>query len=263
MSDANATADLQAVALQERIDRLQAATARGSELEQAMLHDQIELVSANGTANPGTSLTYVVAFKGGRKAIHKPFEGQNPNSCKHYAQDRYEVPTHEVVAWRLAHALGGRWAEMVPTAVLRRLATAGPGVLINWRDGQPGDGAVVTDQRDQVFRAAFWDALVGQQDRHAQNFRYDAAAGRLALIDHGFAFARPTDRFASSVFHAYRLQRNYPLLTKREEQAIEALLEGGDLLGLAGFLPEDRAEALAGRARTMRQTRRLPLPGAF
>ncbi len=44
--------------------------------------------------------------------------------------------------------------------------------------------------------AAFWDSLIGQQDRHYGNYRFDvtASAPPLGLIDSGYAFAAPTPR---------------------------------------------------------------------
>jgi hypothetical protein len=253
---------IDASSLQGRIDLLQDATIRGSELEQAMLHEPVHLVSPNGTANAGVSTTYVVVFESGRKAILKTFEGQHPNACVHYGQDRFEAPTHEVVAWRLAHALGGRWEQMVPTAVLRDVPDAGAGVLINWRDGDP-DMAVFNDAKEQVFAAAFWDALIGQQDRHARNFRYDRSSRRLALIDNAFAFARQGDLFASSMFLAHRRQQHATTLSEPEHRALGELLEHDDLFGLRLFLGEDRVEAVENRARAMHEKRLLPLPGAY
>ncbi|MGA9874255.1 MAG: hypothetical protein WBQ21_00415 [Solirubrobacteraceae bacterium] len=197
-----------------------------------------------------------------RKAIFKPFAGQHPNACANYQQDPFEAVAHEVMAWRLAHALGGPWDQLIPAAVLRDIQGPGPGVLINWRRGSP-DPVVFEQAGAQVSAAAFWDALIGQQDRHATNFRYDAEARRLALIDNSFAFARPSDLHNQSLFLAYRRSSHMTILKEHEITALEQILDSDDLLGLRLFLAEDRANAFEARARGMLERKMLPLPGDF
>lgn len=248
--------------LQERVDRLQLATTEGSPLEQLMLREPVTHVAPNGTANAGKSSTYVVVFETARKAIFKPFRGQSVPSCSAYQQDRFEVPVHEVVAWRLAYALGHRWEMMVPTAVFRGFDDIGGGVLINWRDGGP-DLSVLADARSQVHAAAFWDALIGQQDRHARNFRYDKSQRRLALIDSGFAFARPGDLYNASIFLQERRSSYGMALTSDEMVVLGELVASETFYGLADYLAEDRFEAFEQRANKMLETGMLPLPGAF
>jgi len=148
------------------------------------------------------------------------------------------------------------------SAVLRYIRDAGPGVLINWRRGSP-DPAVFDQANAQVCAAAFWDALIGQQDRHATNFRYDAETRRLALIDNAFAFARPNDLHNQSLFLAYRRSAHMVPLNGSERTALETILGSDDLLGLRLFISEDRADAFEARARAMLERKMLPLPGAF
>lgn len=248
--------------LQERINALQAATANGSPLEHVMLHEPVLDTSPNGTSNPGASMTYVVVFQSRRQAILKPFDGQNPSVCANFQQDRFAAITHEVAAWRLAYALGGHWEQLIPTAVLRNMDEQGPGVLVNWRDGSP-DSDVFNEARAQVHAAAFWDALIGQQDRHASNFRYDHNSRRLALIDNAFTFARPNDLNNGSVFLARRRSEHASSLTTQEKDALETVLNSSDLLGMRRFIAEDRAEALEARANKILACGMLPLPGDF
>jgi hypothetical protein len=250
------------MSLQDRIDRLQRATAGGSPLERLLLTDSIRTVAANGTGNPGASRTCLVVLESRHQAIFKPFAGQHPNACANYQQDPFEAVTHEVAAWRLAYALGPPWNQLVPTAVLRSIDNEGPGVLINWRSGSP-DPAVFGQADAQVCAAAFWDALIGQQDRHATNFRYDAKARRLALIDNAFAFARPGDLHNQSLFLAYRRSAHRARLSGDEEAALERLLGSQDLLGMQFFVAEDRADALEVRAGRMLERKMLPLPGGY
>ena len=54
---------------------------------------------------------------------------------------------------------------------------------------------------DDCIAAAFFDSLIGQQDRHRGNYRWDATNEKLGLIDRGFAFAHAPDQyFNRSVF---------------------------------------------------------------
>jgi hypothetical protein len=218
-------------------------------------------VAPNATGNPGASVTYVVVYESRRQAILKPFGGQNPNACSHYNQDRDECLTHEVAAWRLAHALGDPFEQLLPTAVLRDVAGAGPGVLVNFRVGGP-DPAVFAEAPAQVHAAAFWDALIGQQDRHASNFRYDSTARRLAAIDSAFAFARPGDLLHGALFIEHRLAQHGEALTEDERDTLEQLLDQ-DLYGLPMFLAPDRAQAFQARTERMLASGVLPAPGDF
>jgi hypothetical protein len=227
-----------------------------------MLREPVLSVAANATSHPGASVTYVVVFESRRQAILKPFGGQNPNACANYNQDRDECLTHEVVAWRLAHALGDPFDQLLPTAVLRDVPGAGPGVLVNFRDGGP-DPAVFTDAPAQVHATAFWDALIGQQDRHGANFRYDPMARRLAAIDSAFAFARPGDFINNgSLFIEYRHASNGPMLDDDEKHALQEMVDH-DLHGVGEFLAQDRGDALRARVERMLASGRLPTSGEF
>jgi hypothetical protein len=65
---------------------------------------------------------------------------------------------------------------------------------------------VVPEER--ILAAGFFDALIGQQDRHGGNLLVDQ--DRLYLIDHGFAFGRTGDGIPAAApaaprFHARQL----------------------------------------------------------
>jgi hypothetical protein len=246
---------------QERVNRLQAATAQGTSLEHSLLSDHVIDITPNATANAGSGPTWVVTLNTRRQAIFKPFGKIKASIANIYQQDRSQANVHEVIAWRLAHALGDPWDQLVPTAVLRAFDDIGPGVLINRRAGLP-DIAVLEGAPSQVKAGAFWDTLIGQQDRHATNYRYDRTARRLALIDNAFAFARPGNFMQASMFAAHRKSKHQDVLLEREVEALEELL-GADMHGLNDFLPSDRADALQQRARKILSNKRLTMPGAF
>ena len=107
-------------------------------------------------------------------------------------------------------------------------------------------------------------ALIGQQDRNARNFRFDHVSRRLALIDHGFTFARPGDLANASIFLAMRrMEPGGQTLTTREMEVLDELLDSGDLHGLTRYLPGDRSLAMEQRALRMQKTRLLPAVTAF
>jgi hypothetical protein len=227
-----------------------------------MLREPILSIGRNGTPHQGAATTFLVIFESRGRAILKPFGGQNPNACAYYDQDVDECLTHEAVAWRLAHSLGEPFDQLLPIAVLRDVPGAGPGVLINWREGSP-DPRVFHDAQAQVHAGAFWDALIGQQDRHLTNFRYDAPSRRLALIDSAFAFARPGDFVnGASVFLEHRHAQAASDLTPHERTAVDRLLDN-ELFGLGDFLAPDRAAAFYERSRRMRESGVLPRSGEF
>jgi hypothetical protein len=250
------------VDLQERVNALHAASRQGTAIEQLMLHEPILQAAPLMTANPGANTTLLVVFESRREAIFKPFGGQNPGSCTAYRQHPFEAVLHEVAAWRMAATLGRPWDQLLPAAVFRDVAGVGTGVLINRRRGTP-DLKVLIDAQAQVDAAAFWDALVGQQDRHANNFRYEQESHSLALIDHGFCFAVPGDPCNAEIFGTHRRSQNRASLTQPELDALARLLRTPDLHGLRNHIEEQRAAAFQARAETMVATGELPLPGTF
>lgn len=216
----------------------------------------------NATINQGASQTHLVVFESRREAIFKPFSGQNPAACAGYQQDPVEAVLHEVAAWRLAATMGAPWDQLVPAAVLRALPLLEGGALVNKRRGMP-DTQVFEDARAQADAAGFWDSLVGQQDRHATNFRYDAEPRSLALIDHAFSFALPGHHSNGAIFGSRRHAEGRQNLTEAEMQALDAILGSGDLHGLRNYILEDRADAFEARARKMLETKMLMAPGVF
>jgi hypothetical protein len=157
--------------------------------------------------------------------------------------------------------MGDPWRRLVPASVLRKINGLG-GALSNEMPGQARAGSALACGPGDVDAAAFWDALIGQQDRNLGNFRHDASTGHLGLIDHAFSFARPGDPLNSAVYLAVRHNAARAAVTPTEHDALESLLASGDLHGLRRFLPADRADALEARAQGMRAGH-LPLPGEF
>lgn len=240
----------------DRIANLMAALERPTLIENLLLHDDIVDTGTALTESPGSSAPPLVVLESGLSAFHKRFHSQDRLLCQQYGQHPFDVPLNEVTAWRLAATMGNPWRQLLPTAVLRVIDNKG-GALINDKKGKVDD-AVFTEAVSQVDAAAFWDALIGNQDRNMRNFRYDASHRRLSLIDHGFVFARPNDLInRSSYFLAARWRGGKHRLTPREQEVADELL-AGDLYGLRAFLARDRADALQTRAERMLATGFLP-----
>jgi hypothetical protein len=111
-------------------------------------------------------------------------------------------------------------------------------------------GVVKREAREDALAAGFFDALIGNQDRHAGQFRFDEASGTLGLLDHGFSFAVERAMCRGAYFQGFRRQEQVAI-TDEEPEALTRLLDDPDLFGLTGVLEPDRAERLTWRARRM------------
>jgi hypothetical protein len=209
-------------------------------------------VVAKHPQDGGTNETWQCVLSDGTVWYHKPFSGLHGQVARRFGQTEALQPIHEAAAWRLAERLGGPWASLVPVCVVRDVeyaTSAGArdelGSFAAHRAGrEDGDHMAAASWE----AAAFFDALIGQQDRHGGNYLMDGP--RLALIDHGYAFARPGDRCNSGCLQEDR-QATSPALTPVETSALSRLLASPDLLGVRRCLEPDRAAALEGRARRM------------
>lgn len=226
------------------IPRLGAAVALqpdvGDDLRKCMTTDGVRSAwkAADQTNNPGTSEVVGVAL-GGYTAFLKAAVGIDATQAHGFGHDQVSAGLNEWAADKVADALGSPWRDMVPRTVIRELHFADPGLTSGvgaLSQGMPGDAHLPAPRQNPTsFRpAALWDALIGQQDRHTGNYRWDDHAGTLALIDQGYAFAVPNGRcyFNASVFVEARW-------TARQTD-----LDAGELAALAGVEGDRRLEAL-------------------
>ena len=233
------------------------ARAQGAHPDEAALlhadvvHDDYE--------DEGVNTTRRLILADGSDAYFKPIDGIDEETAKDYGHEQPWQPIHEVAAWHTARALGPEWERLVPPCVL----TVRDGSLGSLALGKPGstDGPVLVPDSD-VRSAGFFDALTGQQDRHAGNFLTHNGGKELHLIDHGFAFARPDDPVNMSIFQLRR-SRDSPELTTYELDRLVILLRTPELHGLRPMLAPDRAAALEDRARLMLITGRILPKGHF
>jgi hypothetical protein len=211
------------------------------------------------TSTPGVNATKRLALASGEVVFHKPFSGVHVANALAYGQTDETPPLHDAVGWRLAVALGSPWQNLVAPCVLREHA-GDDGALSLQAPGWPSDPAP-TQNPTWCLPAAFFDSLIAQQDRHPGNWRWDGS--RLTLIDHGYAFALPGQILNHSDLVAARHGHAAAALLPEEGDALNRLLADSDLLGIAGLLLDDRAQALADRARTMLSRDEILAPGEF
>lgn len=245
-------------------------------------HPREALLLADTTMNPedmqvreilgNTNITTEVILRSGKTAFHKPFAGGGDDVADSYGHYAYDLPLHEIAAWRLAAGMGPPWDSMVPTTVLRRLV-GDHGALLAGMDGVAGISIEAsTSGTAIVHAAAFFDAVIGQQDRHPGNYLVPTSSptlvfgDSLALIDHGFAFATPGDLTNYSWF--LDLVHNHgdsgqAALTDAEVGVCDRILADRTLFGIRGGIEDYRADTLHSRVSRMRASRRLLESGQY
>lgn len=193
----------------------------------------------------GTNETTRVELDNGLVGYHKPFEDLNHGLARGFGQKEAEQSLHEAAAWQLASRMGPPYSEVVPPVVIREV-NGKLGSFAVERPGKPMRQDV--DSLPEWREAAFFDSLIGQQDRHASN--YLVSGDRLALIDHGYTFARPGDIKNQSRLVDKR-RRESPALTYQEREVLQRVVSSPDLLGMRNVLSADRADAMQHRAERM------------
>ena len=213
---------------------------------------------------------YEVVLETGRLAFFKPLNAyQNATTplkraLLNYGHTPVSTLVSECAAWQLAKRLGERWKELVAPSVLRGVELPGRGrevgSLALFRPGEVRKRNYVHAVPEQAASGAFFDCLVGQQDRNPGNVLWHEERSRIYLIDHGFAFARPGDRTGHLELTAWRWQRGSRALDDFELAAVSRLIDEG-LGDLRGYLAEDRAGALLSRAQRLQQHGEILPPG--
>jgi hypothetical protein len=228
------------------------------ELERALLEGEIVAYEPHQTAAAGINSTFYVEIEPDLVAFHKPHDGIVPRIARDYGHSLDTPPICECAAWQLAKNLGEPYDRLVPATVYRAVGSAeedpafwSEGSLALRLDGAAFKGsAVVRHAREDALAAGFFDALIGNQDRHAGQFRWDEANSALGLLDHGFSFPVEGDLCRGAYFQSFR-RREDARITDDERQVLRRLLDDDELFGLAGILEPDRAERLRWRAQRM------------
>lgn len=243
----------------EFAEQIRAASAvTGSDRDERSLGAGVVISSSSATG--GTNETSRMVLDNGMVGYHKPFDGVADSIATGFGHTSPQQQIHEVAAWVVAREMGDPWRALVPPVVLREV----DGRLGSFALERPGAQSFRPEAVYEGDRhaAAFFDALIGQQDRHPNN--YLVAGDRVSLIDHGYAFARGGDYLNFSFFQTSRCHDPSPtalLLKAPEIDALDRFLASEDSWGLKGVLEPERLEAMKWRAMTMRTTGRLLATG--
>lgn len=211
------------------------------------------IVSEGYPDEQGVNHTRRLIFNDQSEGYFKSFEGIDMGSAMSYGHDDPIQPIHEIAASALARKMGDPWSPLVPGCVLtvyeKELGSMARGV-----EGKPfGSGGVPAESKEA---AGFFDALVGNLDRHSGNWLSDRS--EMHLIDHGFAFSKPGDGVNMSLLQ-YRRASNDPQLKPQERAALHAVLADQTTHGLQHVLEPVRLQALRDRAREMLNADSIPL----
>jgi hypothetical protein len=130
---------------------------------------------------------YVVTLENGQKGIFKPPDTE-------WMRPGIRVgagPQNEAGAWEVAKLVG--MDDLVAPTVVREVSIKGKGTVGSLQAFVAGKDAGRSPDRDRfngnrdLQRAAMFDFVIGNQDRHPGNWRL-REDGRLGLIDHGLSF---------------------------------------------------------------------------
>lgn len=232
------------------------------------------IVSSEDLDEDGVNDTRLVATDQGNQGFHKGFGRLHERMARKFGHDEPLQPLHEVGAWRLADAMGERYRNLVPPCVVAvdnenewgSLSQRVPGrppslsngfmVAMGMAEPEPAMRDALRDSgvsRQQLDDAAFFDAVIGQTDRHIGNVLV-GPGNRLHLIDHGFAFSRDGDPCNWSALVDLRCTDGRTALTAEERQLCGRIAADRDLLGMAPSLTPERAAAVRSRAERMHQS---------
>lgn len=249
-------------------DRLAASVSRqgGNAAEDDLLLSDVAIV-LGGVSSPGVNETREVLLDSGTVGFHKPWDGVQPATATDFGHHPDDVPLNEAAAWRLAHQLGAPIEGLVAPCVLREIEGRA-GSFVRRADGARGRVDAPFLAPGQAKAVAFFDALIGQQDRHGGNFRFDDSIPQITLYDHGYSFPGPGGPKDCPLNQTFFVDaRNVGLLSpdldQSEIDALDLLLSDPDLLGLRPMLIYERADALRRRAERMHGSGRILPPGIW
>lgn len=184
---------------------------------------------------------------------HKPFSGLRDSIAGSYGHGQEPLqPLHEASAWQLAREMGPPWSERIAPVVVRELSGE-VGSFIAERPGVAAFSYVFDSQPDGADDVAFFDAVIGNQDRHRGNFLVDDSGDEVTIwpIDHGYTFARPTDYSNYEFLQYNRITKGDGLLREHETAALKRLVASPTLLGVRPVIGDERADAVVARAQRM------------
>jgi hypothetical protein len=134
----------------------------------------------------GVCQTFVFELEGGKKAVFKPQNGEPTEPLRRNISPGFSTE-REVAAWEVAKIVG--MDDLVAPAVERTMGEW-HGALVDFQEGEVAfkiDSERKFDGERNLARAAIFDYIIGNEDRHAGNWMVGKDGG-LRLIDHNLAF---------------------------------------------------------------------------
>jgi hypothetical protein len=245
------------VDLAEQVERLY-DLQREVEPDRELLENPFEdFARRTGRETPGANDQIPIYITPRIYCYFKPMNGVDATTADVFGHTVVSATLAECAAWRLAHAIGGVFEAIVLPQLLRKFSEIddrAPGAVARRQPGKTQSDQPFSAVRELCRAAAFFDALIGQQDRNKNNWLWDGASSRFLLIDHGFAFGRPGDETLNPRFTRWRWKQGEQKLDSEELSVLDDLLGSDDLLSLRRFFDEDRCDALEARAREMRHS---------
>jgi hypothetical protein len=214
----------------------------------------------------GMNESYRITYPGDNgRAIWKPSSGEAQN-----LRNSIEPGTshrREVAASVVADILG--MDDLVPKTTFRT-QQGKPGSAQHWVEGtQQATGETAGNRYgnnpENVGRAAILDYLIGNTDRHMNNWLV-GADGRIHLIDHGLSFPKHHERkhYANSAIMAKAAEKGLPISDEMKKKLVDSWPEIEESLRHLGI--EESAIELAKKRLKhlvdphLKQFGHLPLP---
>ncbi len=218
-------------------------------------------ITATENASTGISTVDRIKLADGNRGYRKPID--QPKSTREsldaYGTTPREAVLHECAAYHAAKAMGSRYERLVPACALREEQDVGVASVAAEREGSAG--YMTRDpfsDHVQVDDAAFFDVVVGNQDRHGANFLIDYD-GNYSLIDHGCAFGTEGGVMNQTAFVWNRAHSGRHELVEHERATLQRLADSPDLGGIEPMLSPVRAGAMRDRILGMLRTNSTPL----
>jgi len=148
--------------------------------------------SVDSNPDEASAISKIVHFDDGKQALFKPASGEFPNLRPRGISDGYSIQ-RELGAWQVAKVVG--LDDMVAASTARKV-DGEDGVLIEWQKGDVAhsieDPDAQYDGKEGAAKAALFDYVIGNEDRHAGNWVVENSdtpeKAKLHLIDHNLTF---------------------------------------------------------------------------
>jgi hypothetical protein len=257
---------------QEQVDGLYRIQGFDHDVEEALHHARVVDVRSFDTGGNHITKAYelrldsghVCVFKAGNSLLEAGEDGlyNGKQALARYGQTPISTVIAECAAWQLAKHLGGPWSEIaVPTVMkfpqLPDIGRVEVGGAVLFRGGNAGKQGFYQAVPELAAAGAFFDALIGQQDRNKGNVLWYPERDTIYLIDHSFSFGKARGNTGASDLVDWRWNHGNQELGERELEVLQRLLESEYTLTLSRFVAPDRVEGLRARAERMFEARRL------